>query len=313
MFFYADAREKPLVGTHQYGAMLFLRYLTDLAGVPDLVARSWIESRTGDDPLQVLDDLMPDHDVAPAFAEFAGRLVAWDSPQRDLLLWSVDWYVDAYPQVDRVALRVDGQGTDGRVELAQEETPRAFALALVELAPPSSGAVRASFEADAAGSLGSASEVRAQLVTETADGISYDPIPADGALDLSLPPDTRSVHLVVSATSATRDATERFPFRFSVEPSSKADDSDPSDPDPDDPDDRSTDSGGCSAAAAGGGPTSATATLLLLALVLRRRSGSLSDARSGSHRSCPGTCTSWPAGTPSSEAAAHGRWCGRSG
>ena len=168
IFFAGDALGDDPSGVHQYGASIFPRHLTDCLGSPALVPDSWEVALPEDDPLDVLDGLLPSGTIAEAYAEFAPRMALWDFTRRDLIIPWVDVYAEAYPDEDGIALRVGPDGTGGMVPAPAGREPGGFAANIIELARPESGALDLSIEVDAAGSLGTPGQVTATVVRPVA-------------------------------------------------------------------------------------------------------------------------------------------------
>ncbi len=275
IFFAGDALGDDPSGVHQYGASIFPRHLTDRLGSPALVPDSWEVALPEDDPLDVLDGLLPSGTIAEAYAEFAPRMALWDFTRRDLIMPWVNVYAEAYPDEDGIALRVGPDGTGGMVPAPAGREPGGFAANIIELARPASGALDLSIEVDAAGSLGTPGQVTATVVRPVAGtpDVEYTPVAIDagiGSAQVLLGVNQPIAYLVVAATSATRSLDESFP---TASASSRPW---PRRPNPDDGSNGADDDdeGGCGCRSGGAPGDAGGAALLLLgaALALRRRS-----------------------------------------
>jgi MYXO-CTERM domain-containing protein len=278
IFFSGDAFAEDPSGVHQYGASIFPRHLTDRLDSPALVADSWEQALPEDDPLDVLDGLLPSGTIAEAYAEFAPHMALWDFTRRDLIVPWVDLYADAYPDDDAIALRIGPEGTGGLVSAPAGRQPHSFGANVIEIARPASGELDLSVEVDAAGSLGTPGQLTATVVRPvpgTAD-VDYTPVAivgGAGAAHLELAADQPIAYLVVAATADTRSFDESFPYRVGVEPVVPQPEPQPDDGEPDDgssPADGDED-GGCGCRSGGAPANAGSAALLLLGVALSRR------------------------------------------
>jgi uncharacterized protein (TIGR03382 family) len=75
---------------HQYGAVSFVRHLSENVADSELIYRWWHEAPKGGDPLVALEPLLSEHDttVTDVFFDFAGRNATWDYDNSQ-------WYSDA--------------------------------------------------------------------------------------------------------------------------------------------------------------------------------------------------------------------------
>ncbi|MBW2254942.1 MAG: hypothetical protein JRI25_10145, partial [Deltaproteobacteria bacterium] len=118
---------------HQYGAFVFVEYLTETRGDPGIVRRSFLEARVNGDPLVVLDDLLREEGstVEEAFFDHIAHNATWDYEHED---WYEGW-IDAYGgwtgDSHRPAGRTDGETTGWVV--AERYLPRTFGAAYWEL------------------------------------------------------------------------------------------------------------------------------------------------------------------------------------
>ena len=291
LFYFGDALgEESAAAVHQYGASIFPRHMTDRLGMPTLVTDSWETGLPGDDPLDVLDGLLPSGTIAEVYAEFAPHLALWDFTRRDLILPWVESYAQAYPDQDAIALRVGPEGTGGLVAAPAGREPRAFGANVIELVRPPSGELDVSIEVDADGSLGTPGALTATVVRAApgAAELDYAPIAITagaGEARVSLAADQPIAYLVVAATADTRSFDETFGYRVGVEPAAApepepddgaADGDDPGDgadggDDQGDDGDDGDDDGGCGCRSGGDAGGAGGAALLLLAAAISRR------------------------------------------
>jgi hypothetical protein len=278
LFFAGDPfGEDPIGGVHQYGASIFERYLTDRVGDPTLISRAWETSEAGDDPLRVLDELLPDGEVegelAGVLAELAAHNATWDYPQRDLIYEWVAYYQAAFPQRSEFHATVFGEGTGDFVSIPGDRALHSFGYHVIRIVRPADGVVEIALEVDAEGSAGTPAAWTATFV-QTTEGAApeYIPISLDGGAGervFVLPAGEDLHYLAISVTGDARDDAETFAYRYRIRPTDApvGPDAGPGE-DPDDP-------GGCCSTGGGGASGSALLALLVGLTLLRpaRRRG----------------------------------------
>jgi MYXO-CTERM domain-containing protein len=279
VFYTGDPFKDSPGGAHHYGASIFPRHLTDSLELPSLVPESWEAAGADDDPLQVLDGLLPGGDIADAYIEFAPHMALWDFTRRDLILPSIETYTEAYPAIDPLPARIGPEGTSGWVTVPAGREPRAFGANVIEIARPESGELDLAIEVDATGSLGTPGRLAATVVRQ-ADGVDYAPVTLErgaGAAHLSLAEGESSVYLVVAATADTRSPDETFSYRLRVVPAAVPEpepepEREPEEEQPE-PSPEPEDDEGCSCATgvSAGGPTGVGFAVLIALISLRRR------------------------------------------
>lgn len=118
---------------HQYGAFVFLEYLTEVRDDPDIVRRSFLEAPVGGDPLDVLDDLLQEDGstVEEAFFEHIAHNATWDYAHER---WYEDW-ISAYGGWTGDSHRPAGRtlGETGGWLVAERYLPHTFGAAYWEL------------------------------------------------------------------------------------------------------------------------------------------------------------------------------------
>ncbi len=271
LYFMGDPFAMDPTGQHQYGAGLFPRYLTDRVGDPSLVPRSWLTASGNDDPLDVLDDLMPDGDVAGGvdtiIAEFYAHNALWDYPQLALFGWSIGSYEATYPTYKQVVAPVIlSAGTNGFVEIAPTRPLHEHGAHHLVLSAGADKTLDIAIDGADFSSGGAPATWWATVIrTSPTDGIIYTPVPfdgSDGALTVVLPDDEGSARLTIGVHGDGKSMNATYDYLLSVgaEPDAPGADAgvDPEDPPP----------GCCST---GGTPASGSIALSLLVLVLARR------------------------------------------
>jgi len=275
--------EDPIAGVHQYGSSIFERYLTDRLDDPTLVPRAWMESGPGDDPLEVMDGLLPagaiEGGLAGAFADFAATNAIWDYPQRAQILGWVEAYAQQFPGRPRYHATIFGEGTGGFDEIEPARALRSFGYHVLRFVWPADGVVELSLELDAAGSSGTPAGWAAVVVYEVEGGEPvYLELPIDGGaatLELPRPEGGELGYLAISVTGDARDEAETFGYRYRIGPPAE-----PAGPDAGPGEEPEEPPGCCSMGGGGGAPGSALLALVVVMRLGRRRARPrVSDSR----------------------------------
>lgn len=209
-FDYADTGA--LEEYHQYGAMVYPRYLSEILGERQLVVDSWVASDGASTPQEALARGLEARGLDPVdvFGAFAGRNALWDYADGEGMAANVDAYEryfrdDAVPVVASVA----GE-TDGLVAAPAASLPQASGANVVEW-NHSPGRWRVSVVGAPVGSAGTAAQWRFTLVREGAEGIVYLPLAVDadgaGEVELELVATDEEV-LLVAAVGAGADGAD---------------------------------------------------------------------------------------------------------
>lgn len=261
---------------HQYGAMIFPRYVSEIAADWELVRDSWTLDLGADTPQDALAMLLADRsvDFADAFGDFASRNATWDYADGDLYTQSMEWYADYYRAEDRsVVAEVNQNGTDGVIEAPEDALPGRYGYNVVTLPRPGDEDLLVRFESEAAGSKGSAADWRVTVVRERDEGgPEYVRIALeDGAGEALLEGiGDEQIHLVAAAVSPSARTDETFAWSYAMTPTTPADpDGEPGDTDPPAvrPEPVELQACGCTARAVSGNP----AILLALAALAGAR------------------------------------------
>jgi len=265
---------------HQYGAMIFPRYVSEIAADWEVVRDSWTEPLGADTPQDALALLLEERgvDFADAFGDFAARNATWDYADGEVYRQWVDWYADYYRSDDhRVVAEVDYLGTDGVVAAPEDTLPGRFAYNVVTLPRPVEAGLTVRFEGAAEGSKGSAADWRVTVVREPeAGGPSYAPMTLEGGVGELTFTDVgdEAIHLVVAAVPEDARSDEAFAWSYGFTPTEIAPEPEP-DPDTaspgtDDPEEESPSACGC-ASGTGGSSVSGLLMIAALATAARRR------------------------------------------
>ncbi len=265
---------------HQYGAMIFPRYVSEIAADADVVRDSWVEDLDAETPQDALTELLAERGVAFAdvFGDFAARNATWDYADGELYERWVDWYADYYRSDDhRVVADVDADGTDGLVDAPEDTLPGRYGYNVVTVDTDGDADYRVRFEAPVEGSNGNDADWRVTAVVDAPGGPRYTSIPVtDGVGEVLLTGlDGATVHLVVAAVPARARSGETFAWSYEVTPEEPdpGETGEPGTPDPErpgSPDETVEMAGGCGCASGGDAGWLAGA-LVAMGLVARRR------------------------------------------
>jgi hypothetical protein len=217
VFYAGDALGGDVSGLHQYGASIFPRHLSERWGDPTLVSGAWETAGPADDPLEIMGGLLPEGDIAAAYAEFAPRMALWDFERQDLIIGWVDAYGTQFPD-GRFAHRVPAEGTGGWIGPPPGREPRAWGASVIEVARPASGLVAIEVEAETTGSSGIPGLVQAVVVRYTEDGIAYEPIELAAGAGAATVPLLTTGYLVLFATADTRSFSESYSYQVRITP-----------------------------------------------------------------------------------------------
>lgn len=234
---------------HRYGAFIFLRYVSEHGGLGEVVLDTYRTPNIVGDPLEVIGTALVGHgaQLADVVGEFAAHTAVLDYQQHDQFALILESIAAAYPNDDhRLAATVDvAAATDDAIDVAPEDGPGRYGFHTVRLdtaAVAAPGlALEVSVDARAAGSLGSATAVRATVVQVQGSTPSYRPVPlanGQGAVRFNDVSSDSELFLVVAAVPESAAPGETFPYRYRVR--HLAIDA-PRGPDDDDGDDRDPD------------------------------------------------------------------------
>jgi len=275
LYFMGDPFAMDPTGQHQYGAGLFPRYLSERVDDPTLIPRSWLTAQGGDDPLDVIDELLPDSaiegGVDAAIAEFYAHNALWDYPQHDLFDWSIGSYEATYPAYEQQARPlILSAGTGGFIEVAPARPLHEHGAHHLVVSAGPDKMMEIAIDGAATSSTGAPATWWATLVrTSPTEGIIYTPIPFDGPeglLVVTLPDGENSARLVIGVHGDGRDMDATFDYTLSVSPEPTA-----AGPDAGPGEVPEQDVGCCSTGTDGGSGAPGLGLLVLAVLGLRRR------------------------------------------
>jgi MYXO-CTERM domain-containing protein len=261
--------------SHQYGAFIFPRYLSEIVADWTLVRDAWIDGYGYSDPLDVLDDALVERgsDLYTTWGDFLARNTVWDYQDQDTYVWYLDYYEDWFEDDDhRIARSWYGAGDEAWFD-ASEVLPERFGSNTLVLRAPEAGTLRVEFQGDAQGSAGSAATWIARIVVDDSGDYTYGTLPLEGTsggVDVPVTGGEDAVYLVVGATCAHEEEDEVFGYQARMWiPDEGVDDT------ADVEDTAVTDDSGCACSTPGTSPRRGRGMALagLLALAVLRRRG----------------------------------------
>ncbi|MBI5508037.1 MAG: hypothetical protein HY903_04720 [Deltaproteobacteria bacterium] len=209
--------------SHQYGAFIFPRYLSEKVADRNLVRASWLNAGYQQDPLIVIGNLLAaeGREIYQTFAEFAAHNATWDYSNGATYRQWVDGYAEYYPAWDhRIAAEVPSTGT-GPAWAAPDQTtlPQRFGYNVVHMSAPIPGNLTASFQGASTGPKGSNAVWKVIIVKKYGNRREYVDLPLTGTVgELVIPGvGTESDLYLVAAVFAPRAASlETFDFRYKL-------------------------------------------------------------------------------------------------
>ncbi|MDP2307181.1 MAG: DUF6055 domain-containing protein [Pseudomonadota bacterium] len=269
---------------HQYGAMIFPRYVSEIAADWEVVRDTWIADIDAETPQDALEVLLAERgiDFADAFGDFASRNATWDYADGELYTQWMEWYADYYSADDHsVVAEVERTGTGGVVSAPEATLPGRYAYNVVTLPRPSDDDLLVRFEGGAGGDKGSPAEWRVTVVRERDEGgpeyvrLSL----VDGAGEVLLEGvGDEQIHLVAASVAREARTDEVFAWSYAMTPTARGEpdpepidtdgDTDALDPEPVGMELRAC---GCTSGAAGGNAAGLLVLAGLATLGRRRR------------------------------------------
>lgn len=274
-FFRYATGEWELENFHQYGALIWPRFLTEFHVDTSLIRESWTEASTvSNDPLLETGVLLEEQyglDIYELFFEFAARNSVWDYTHHQAYVDNLESRESDYVS-QRVARTHEG-GTGGEWAESLEGTrPERYGTNYIVFTELEGQNLRVAFEGDAQGDEGHDAQWNVQVVYPQGLHGVYNSVPLeDGVGDVWIDDVAgagEDVWLVVSVVSDYRHPREQFGYRYLVETDYEPEAEDTSPPDVTQGS-KSFDEGNCSTAP--GAPMAAWAVLAGLAALRRRR------------------------------------------
>ena len=260
---------------HEYGAMIFPRYLSEILDAPEIVIDAWERPGRAETPQEAIAADLADRglSMADVYGDFAARNAVWDYADGETYEKWIDWYAGYYRSDDhRTVETVDAEGTDGLVEAPEDTLPEHLGYNIVTLSHPDDERdYVVAVEGAPTGSRDSTAEWRFTVVAETYP-LTYLPITlTDGAGEVTVPATGNAIHVVAAAVGDETDEGETYAWSYSftpVDPPPEAEDTGDDLPAERPDEDDEARACGCSG---GGSVDGVAAALALIALGRRRR------------------------------------------
>jgi MYXO-CTERM domain-containing protein len=258
-----------LANIHQYSSSVFLIATTELDDGDWTPFRdSWTTASGSDDPIDVLDGLLP-NGMASAYTDFARAMTLYDLSFGPTVAKWLDYYSTS-GEYHTITAEVDAAGSDAPVDIDPSLFPGAFAFNVIEMRHPQPGSVIVTFAGDATGTRSTPSSFDVFVIADD----TVTPVPltsSSGSVEI---PDASEIWemrvLVISHPDATR-SDETFPYTLTLAAGEPApvDTAEPQD-DWTPPQLEEADPVGCNCASTESSPV-AWLALAGLAVILRRR------------------------------------------
>ncbi len=221
---FGDTFSDTLLGTHQYGAFIFPRFVTEYVTDRGIIRDAWEESTDDDDPLDVMAAALAalGTNLDAVFANFAAHNATIDYAARPEYLSFIELFADYYAdQAHPIAATIPIAGSDGWSAAPAATEPWAYGYNVFKLTAPMAGEYELAVAGDGSGSHGTSADYRATVVSEQANRVAeYFPVPMEGdggAITIATSGTERALYLVVSAHPASSNQEgETFGFAYQV-------------------------------------------------------------------------------------------------
>ncbi|MBN1334732.1 MAG: hypothetical protein JXB39_02095 [Deltaproteobacteria bacterium] len=204
--------------SHQYGAFIFPRYLTEIVADWTIIRDAWLDGYGYSDPLNVLDADLAERgtDLVTVWGDFLAHNTVWDYQDQDIYTWYLDTYDDYFREEDhRIAHSWYGAGSETWFEVT-EVMPQRFGSNTLVLRAPRAGTLHVEFVGDERGSFDSRAHWVGRVVVDDSGDYTYHTVPIEGVageLDVPVTGGEDAVYLVVGATCNQEEEEESFGFQ----------------------------------------------------------------------------------------------------
>lgn len=205
--------------SHQYGAAIWPRYLSEIAADWTLVVDSWQQGTPHGDPLVTLDALLQEQgtDLRTTWADFLGHNAVWDYEDGDTYAYYLDYYRDYYrSEDDSVAYTLSDDGESDWID-GPTPLPEDMGAHYIHLDHPEPGLLTAEVEANTEGSSGTPVNWVGRLVVVEDDVPSYLALEFEeghALLEEEITDGVDEIWLVLGADADDWITDETFDYRF---------------------------------------------------------------------------------------------------
>ena len=183
--YFGETFSDTLMGTHQYGAFIFPRFITEYVTDRSIIRDSWEESLADDEPFAVIAAALADvgTDIDTVFADFAAHNATTDYPARHEYVAAIELLADYYAdQAHPIAATIPREGSDDWTFAPAATAPWAYGYNVLKLTAPTSGEYELAVVGEASGSAGTSADYRATVVSEQENRVAeYFPVPMNGS------------------------------------------------------------------------------------------------------------------------------------
>ena len=202
-----------------YGAEIFVSYLEEFHGGPDLIRDLWLNASSDDVVTSWLaaELATPDRPWEDIVLDFRAKNTDYSAYEyASVYRESADGFARAFPEDDRRAtVFLPSEGTDGDERPQEALLPEAYGANYIVLQRPLPGKMRIALQPDATGDSGTPATLSASFVRVGDFELDATPIPADG-LEVEVSGEEDRVVLLVTALPETIVEGERFGYRFEM-------------------------------------------------------------------------------------------------
>ena len=118
---------------HQYGAVIFPWYISEVLHVSEAILASWRIGDPGGDPMEALETILSEEVVARAVADHGARNLSWDYALGPQFSDHVEGWAGHFSAQDRRHASLIDHPTEGFYSVDPEYYPRAMGYTLVQL------------------------------------------------------------------------------------------------------------------------------------------------------------------------------------
>ncbi|MCB9761238.1 MAG: hypothetical protein H6739_15460 [Alphaproteobacteria bacterium] len=236
----ASSTEWELENYHQYGALIWPRYLTEFHVDATFIRDTWLEGDFRNDPMLTTRELLEEREGLDSYAlffDFAARNAVWDYQDRDAFLDVLASRQDDYQ--DQSITRVIQGGLTDWANATQGTLPERYGVNYVKLTDLEGDDLHVMFEGEAEGDSGSPAQWNVTVVYPRGAHGAYREVPlnedgltADVWLEGVADDSPDEVWLVIAVVSDVREPREVFNYRYFVETDFVEEEEEDTDPPP---------------------------------------------------------------------------------